>query len=61
MRIKNLIIILIIVALITIASTIVYYSFFRVVQVQSTAYSFSIEDNKIGLVGDMDAVKFGVI
>lgn len=48
-------------ALLTITSTITYYSFFKVVQVQSTSYSFSIENNKIGLVGDMDAVKFGTI
>ena len=49
------------VALLTVASTLIYYSFFKVVQVQQTAYFFSVEDGKIGLVGDQDAVKFGDI
>lgn len=58
MKTKNAIILLISIALIIIAATIIFYSFYKVVDVVKIPYSFDVQDG-IGIVADTDAVKFG--
>ena len=60
MKIKQLILLLITLFIIIIGTTTTYFAFFKVLKVESSAYSFSVQ-NRVGLVGDRDAVKFGGI
>lgn len=60
MKKKDLVIILSIALLLSFTASMVYFSFFKVVKIESSPYYFNVE-GKIGLVVDLNAVKFGSI
>ncbi|MBC8500802.1 MAG: hypothetical protein ISS25_01985 [Nanoarchaeota archaeon] len=58
MKVKEIIILLVSLLLLTYGLSFLYYTYFKVVDVKSLPYYFSVQHH-IGLVGDRDAVKFG--
>jgi|FLOH01.1.fsa_nt_gi hypothetical protein len=60
MKLKHLIFLLIAILLLSFSFALIYHSFFVIDHIESAPYSFSVR-NKIGLVGDQDAIKFGGI